>query len=116
MADDNNSGQGNGVVLMGQNQNLALPIQKITKEMLDPKTNTVIKSELSDAELPAFIVAQTFTDIMKCPYHQMAIDTFLVSKMALKRKRVSEILGLVKSGGSEKPRGFMSRLFGGGRG
>ena len=113
-AEDMSDRLGKQSFLITQNEHLALPINRITKEILDGDSNTLLKSELSDAEIGAFTVAQSFTDIVGCPYHQLVLNNLLKSKMAHKRSRVKEILNLVNPGGSVKKKGFFSRLFGGG--
>ena len=99
-------------LIVGQNQDLAVPINRITKEIMNPDTNTLIKSDLSDAELIPFVIGDSFTKTVGCPFHRLVLDSLLVAKMSHKRQRVKEILNLVNPGSSNQKKSWKDWLFG----
>jgi len=100
-------------ILIGQNQHFNIPTNKMIKEMLNPDTNSLIKSELTEAEIVPYTVASSFEMIVDCPYHRMVLDNFTKARMSKNRLRVKELIGMINPSRVNKPDGFFKRLFGG---
>lgn len=97
-------------VFIGKDKTLSAPEVKLLLELLKEK-NPLLKSELSKTEIPYYVRAKAFTDILGLSFYDKVIDVFLQSKIAKDRQRVKELIQVMSKNPVQKKSGFS--LFGG---
>lgn len=89
---------------------VSLAISEVMKELLNEK-NPLNKSELSMKEICVFVPGASYANVLGLQYEKMFYDNFVRAKIPLQRKRVRELIEMMRGQQEQEKKTLWQKLW-----